>query len=114
MSPQLQTAVSGGADAVGMVGDDVLQLLLPGLHHPQPQAAQVCALNMPGPEHPRLGQSRQGDRWVLRRHEYAGIKAEPALYGGIVKKYMPKVSPNPNVSSNQAGGWPRSSHWPPS
>ena len=24
--------------------------------------------------------------------------------GGIVKKYLPKVSPNPNVSSNQAGG----------
>ena len=34
----------------------------------------------------------------------AASKSDLATYGAIVKKYMPKVSPNPNVSSNQADG----------
>ena len=31
-------------------------------------------------------------------------KADLATYGAIIKKYDPKASPNPNVSSNQADG----------
>ena len=105
MSPQLQSAVSGGADAVGMVGDvtfctsflqayNTLDLKLPRYVLSTCQAPSIL-------DSPSLDKAIAGS--------YVGTstqasKAELALYGGIVKKYLPKVSPNPNVSSNQAGG----------
>jgi branched-chain amino acid transport system substrate-binding protein len=105
MSPQLQSAVSGGADAVGMVGDvtfcssflqayNTLNLKLPKY------VLSTC-------QDPSILNSATLDKALAG--SYVGTstqasKAELALYAGIVKKYMPKVSPNPNVSSNQAGG----------
>jgi hypothetical protein len=41
-------------------------------------------------------------------------KAELALYGGIVKKYLPRWTRNPMSAATRPAGWPRSSHWPPS
>jgi branched-chain amino acid transport system substrate-binding protein len=105
MSPQLQSAVSGGADAVGMVGDvtfcssflqayNTLDLTLPKY------VLSTC-------QAPSILDSASLDKAIAG--SYVGTstqasKAELALYGGIVDKFMPKVSPNPNVSSNQAGG----------
>jgi branched-chain amino acid transport system substrate-binding protein len=105
MSPQLQSAVSGGADAVGMVGDvtfcssflqayNTLDLKLPKY------MLSTC-------QDPSILDSASLDKALAG--SYVGTstqasKADLALYGGIAKKYMPKVSPNPNVSSNEAGG----------
>ena len=105
MSPQLQTAVSGGADAVGMVGDvtfcsgflqayNTLDLKLPRY------VLSTC-------QDPSILDSATLDKALAGSYittTTAASKSDLATYGAIVKKYMPKVSPNPNVSSNQADG----------
>src|SRR6202161_1205224 len=105
MSPQLQSAVSGGADAVGMVGDvtfcssflqayNTLDLKLPRY------VLSTC-------QDPSILNSVTLDKALAG--SYVGTttqasKADLATYGAIIKKYDPKASPNPNVSSNQADG----------
>jgi branched-chain amino acid transport system substrate-binding protein len=105
MSPQLQTAVSGGADAVGMVGDvtfcsgflqayNTLDLKLPRY------VLSTC-------QDPSILDSATLDKALAGSYittTTAASKSDLATYGAIVKKYLPKVSPNPNVSSNQADG----------
>jgi branched-chain amino acid transport system substrate-binding protein len=105
MSPQLQTAVSGGANAVGMVGDvtfcsgflqayNTLDLKLPRY------VLSTC-------QDPSILDSATLDKALAGSYittTTAASKSDLATYGAIVKKYMPKVSPNPNVSSNQADG----------
>ncbi len=105
MSPQLQSAVSGGADAVGMVGDvtfcssflqayNTLDLKLPKY------VISTC-------QDPSIQGSPTLDKAVTGSYiatTTQASKAQLALYGGIVRKYLPKVSPNPNDSSNQASG----------
>ena len=106
ISPQMQSAVSGGADAVGMVGDVTLcSSFLQAYNTLEPQATQVRALDLPGPEHPRT-RRRSTRRWRARTSRRPRSHPRPtmALYAAIMKKYAPKVNPNPNVSSNQASG----------
>ena len=105
MSPQLQSAVSGGADAVGMVGDltfcssflqayNTLDLKLPKY------VISTC-------QDPSIQGSPTLDKAITGSYiatTTQASKAQLALYGSIVKKYLPKVSPNPNDSSNQADG----------
>jgi branched-chain amino acid transport system substrate-binding protein len=105
MSPQLQSAVSGGAQAVGMVGDvtfcssflqayNTLNLTLPKY------VISTC-------QDPSIQGSPTLDKAITGSYiatTTQASKAQLALYGGIVQKYLPKVSPNPNDSSNQADG----------
>ena len=105
MSPQLQSAVSGGANAVGMVGDvtfcssflqayNTLDLKLPRYVISTCQSPTIL-------DSPTLDKAIAGSYIALTTRP---SKADLALYGGIVDKYLPKVSANPNVSSNQANG----------
>ena len=105
MSPQMQSAVSGGADAVGMVGDVTFC------------SSFLQAYNTLGLKLPRYVLSTCQDPSILDSatldKALAGSyittttqasKSDLAIYGAIIKKYAPKVSPNPNISSNQADG----------
>jgi branched-chain amino acid transport system substrate-binding protein len=105
MSPQLQSAVSGGADAVGMVGDvtfcssflqayNTLDLKLPRY------VLSTC-------QDPSILDSASLDKALAGSYTTtttAASKGDLATYSAIIKKYLPKVSPNPSVSSNQASG----------
>jgi branched-chain amino acid transport system substrate-binding protein len=105
MSPQMQSLVSGGADAVGMVGDVTFC------------SGFLQAYNTLGLKLPRYVLSTCQDPSILNSASLdkalagsyittttAASKSDLATYGAIIKKYLPKVSPNPNVSSNQASG----------
>ncbi len=105
ISPQMQSAVSGGADAVGMVGDvtlctsflrayNTLGLKLPKYVLSTCQDSSI--LNSP-----TLDKTLTGSYITTAT---ASSKADLAQYAFMMKKFAPKVSPNPNVSSNQADG----------
>jgi branched-chain amino acid transport system substrate-binding protein len=105
MSPQLQSAISDGADAVGMVGDvtfcssflqayNTLNLKLPRY------VLSTC-------QDPSILNSASLDKALAG--SYVGTttqasKSDLATYAAIIKNYAPKVSTNPTVSSNQASG----------
>ena len=105
MSPQLQSVVSGGADAVGMVGDvtfcssflqayNTLDLKLPRY------VLSTC-------QDPSILDSATLDKALAGSYittTTQASKSDLALYGALIKKYDPKASTNPNVSSNQASG----------
>jgi len=105
MSPQLQSAVSDGADAVGMVGDvtfcssflqayNTLDLKLPKY------VISTC-------QDPSILDSATLDKALAGSYiatTTQASKSDLALYASIIKKYAPKVSTNPSVSSNQASG----------
>jgi branched-chain amino acid transport system substrate-binding protein len=105
MTPQLQSATSGGADAVGMVGDvtfcssflqayNTLDLKLPRY------VLSTC-------QDPSILDSASLDKALAGSYTTtttAASKGDLATYSAIIKKYLPKVSPNPSVSSNQASG----------
>jgi branched-chain amino acid transport system substrate-binding protein len=105
MTPQLQTAVSGGASAIGIVGDVTLcSSFLQGY--------QTLALKLPkyvlstcqDPSilnSPTLDKVLQGS--YITTTTTASSK-DRALYAAITKKYAPKVNPNPDDSANQASG----------
>lgn len=105
MSPQLQSAVSGGADAVGLVGDvtfcssflkayNTLDLKLPRY------VLSTCL-------DPSILDSATLDKTLAGSYTATttnASKSDLALYAAIIKKYAPKVSTNPDVSANQASG----------
>src|SRR6202000_2656943 len=105
MSPQLQSAVSGGADAVCMVGDVTLCSSFL-------QAYNTLALKLPRYvlstcQDPSILNSATLDKALAGSYVPTTTKAsaaDNALYAAMMKKYAPKVNPNPNVSSNQASG----------
>ncbi len=105
ISPQMQSAVSGGADAVGMVGDVTLCSSFL-------QAYNTLNLKLPKYvlstcQDPSILNSATLDKALAGSYITTTTKSSPsdlALYAAIVKKYAPKVNPNPNVSSNQASG----------
>ena len=105
MSPQLQSAVSDGAGAVGMVGDV-------GFCSSFLQAYNTLDLKLPKYvlstcQDPSILDSASLDKALAGSYittTTQASKADLATYGAIIKKYLPKVSPNPNVSSNEAGG----------
>jgi branched-chain amino acid transport system substrate-binding protein len=105
ISPQMQSAVSGGAQAVGMVGDVTLC------------SSFLQAYNTLGLKLPRYVLSTCQDPSILNSatldKALAGSyittttqasKSDLATYGAIIKKYDSKANPNPNISSNQADG----------
>jgi branched-chain amino acid transport system substrate-binding protein len=105
MSPQLQSVVSGGADAVGMVGDVTFCSSFL-------QAYNTLGLKLPKYvlstcQDPSILDSATLDKALAGSYittTTAASKSDLALYGALIKKYDPKASPNPNVSSNQADG----------
>jgi len=105
ISPQLQSAVSGGADAVGMVGDVTLCSSFL-------QAYNTLALKLPKYvlstcQDPSILNSATLDKALAGSYITTTTKssaADNALYAAMMKKFAPKVNPNPNVSSNQASG----------
>ena len=105
ISPQMQSAVSGGANAVGMVGDVTLCSSFL-------QAYNTLGLKLPKYvlstcQDPSILNSATLDKALAGSYittTTKSSKADLALYAAIIKKYAPKVNPNPNVSSNQASG----------
>ena len=105
MSPQLQSAVSGGAQAVGMVGDVTFCSSFL-------QAYNTLALKLPKYvlstcQDPSILNSATLDKALAGSYittTTKSSKSDLAVYGAIMKKYDPKASPNPNISSNQADG----------
>jgi branched-chain amino acid transport system substrate-binding protein len=105
ISPQLESAVSGGADAVGMVGDVTLCSSFL-------QAYNTLALKLPRYvlstcQDPSILNSATLDKALTGSYittTTQASKSDLATYGAIIKKYDPKASPNPSVSSNQADG----------
>src|SRR5580704_13935214 len=105
ISPQLQSAVSSGANAVGVIGDVTLC------------SSFLKAYNTLGLSLPRYVLSTCQDPSILDSatldKALAGSyittttkssKSDTALYGAMMKKFAPKVNPDPNISSNQASG----------
>jgi branched-chain amino acid transport system substrate-binding protein len=105
ISPQMQSAVSGGADAVGMVGDVTLCTSFL-------QAYNTLDLKLPKYvlstcQDPSILDSATLDKALAGSYITTSTKtsaADNAEYAAIVKKFARKVNPNPNVSSNQADG----------
>jgi branched-chain amino acid transport system substrate-binding protein len=105
ISPQMQSAVSGGADAVGMVGDVTLCTSFL-------QAYNTLGLKLPKYvlstcQDPSILNSPTLDKVLAGSYITTGAassKADNAQYAFMMKKFAPKVSGNPNVSSNQADG----------
>ena len=105
ISPQMQSAVSSGADAVGIVGD--VSLCSSFL-----QAYNTLGLKLPKYvlstcQDPSILNSPTLDKALAGSYittTTKSSKADNALYAAMVHKYAPKVNPNPNVSSNQASG----------
>jgi branched-chain amino acid transport system substrate-binding protein len=105
ISPQMQSAVSSGANAVGMVGDVTLCTSFL-------QAYNTLALTIPKYvlstcQDPSILDSSTLDKALAGSYITTSTKsssADDAEYKAIVKKFAPKVNPNPNVSSNQADG----------
>ena len=105
VSPQLQSAVSAGADAVGMVGDvtlcssflkgyETLDLKLPRY------VLSTC-------QDPSIEDSATLDKVLAGSYittTTKASKADDAEYATIIHKFLPKVSANPDVSSNQSDG----------
>ena len=105
ISPQLQSAVAGGADAVGMVGDVTLcSSFLKGY--------ETLGLKLPRYvlstcQDPSIEKSSTLDKALAGSYITTSTKtskADDAEYASIIHKFLPKVSTNPNVSSNQADG----------
>jgi branched-chain amino acid transport system substrate-binding protein len=105
VSPQLQSAVSGGADAVGMVGDVTLcSTFLKGIEEldlKQPKyVLSTC-------QDPSILDSSTLDKTLAGSYittATASSKADDAEYAAIIRQFDPKASTNPNISSNQADG----------
>ena len=103
MTPQLQAAVSYGADAIGMVGDVTFcssflkgyQTL--GLKQPK----YVLSTCQDKSIFSALGSQLNGSYVATTSQASA---SDLALYAAITGKYAPSVSGDPNVSSNQASG----------
>ncbi len=105
ISPQMQSAVSGGAQAVGMVGDVTLCSSFL-------QAYNTLGLKLPKYvlstcQDPSILDSATLDKALAGSYittTTQSSKADDAEYAAVIKKFDPKASPNPNVSSNQADG----------
>jgi branched-chain amino acid transport system substrate-binding protein len=104
MTPQLQSAVSGGASAVGMVGDvtfcsSFLQAYNT-LASTIPKYVLATCFDPSILNSPTLDKALKGS-YVSTS---AASSQDRALYAAITKKYAPKVNPDPNVSANDASG----------
>ena len=105
VTPQLQTAVSGGANAVGVIGDVTLcSSFLKGY--------ETLGLKLPRYvlstcQDPSIEKSATLDKTLAGSYITTTTKtskADQKEYAAIIKAFLPKVSTNANVSSNQSDG----------
>jgi branched-chain amino acid transport system substrate-binding protein len=105
VTPQLQTAAAGGASAVGVIGDVTLcSSFLKGY--------ETLGLKLPRYvlstcQDPSIEKSATLDKTLAGSYITTTTKtskADQKEYASIVKAFLPKVSPNANVSSNQSDG----------
>jgi branched-chain amino acid transport system substrate-binding protein len=105
VTPQLQTAATGGASAVGVIGDVTLcSSFLKGY--------ETLGLKLPRYvlstcQDPSIEKSATLDKTLAGSYITTTTKtskADQKEYASIVKAFLPKVSPNANVSSNQSDG----------
>jgi branched-chain amino acid transport system substrate-binding protein len=105
MTPELQSAVSGGASAIGMVGDVTFcSSFLQGyqtLGLTLPKYVLTTCLDPSILKSPTLSNVLKGS-YIATTPPVSS--KDKALYAAITKKYAPKVSPNMTTSSNQASG----------
>ncbi len=105
ISPQMQSAVSGGADAVGNIGDVTLcTSFLQAYNTLGLKLAKYVLSTCQDPsilDSATLDKALAGSYITTSTHTSAADNAE---YAKIMKKFAPKVNPNPNISSNQADG----------
>jgi branched-chain amino acid transport system substrate-binding protein len=105
VTPQLQSAVSSGANAVGMIGDVTLcSSFLKG----------YATLDLKLPRYvlstcqdPSIEKSATLDKVLAGSYITTTTKtskADNAEYATIIHKFLPKVNPSADVSSNQASG----------
>ena len=105
MTPQLESAVSGGASAVGEAGDVTFcssflrAYAALGLHVPRYVVA-TC-LDPSILDSPSLDKVMKGSWLAGAGTASAG---NDAFYAAIVHRYAPKVNPNPNASANDLAG----------
>jgi branched-chain amino acid transport system substrate-binding protein len=105
MTPELQTAVSGGASAIGIVGD--VTLCSSFLEGYQTLAIKLPKYVLSTCQDPSILKSPTLDKVLQGSYITTTTTAsskDRALYAAITKKYAPKVNPNPDDSANQAGG----------
>jgi len=105
MTPQLRTAVAGGASAVGLLGSPSLcrsflqSYKMLGTHVPRYLLA-TC-------QDPSILNSPSLDR-VFQGSHIVGASAattnDKALYAAVLHRYAPQVDPNPCASANEAAG----------
>ncbi len=105
VTPQLQTAATGGASAVGVIGDVTLcSSFLKGY--------ETLGLKLPRYvlstcQDPSIEKSATLDKTLAGSYITTTTKtskADQKEYATIIKAFLPKVSPNANVSSNQSDG----------
>lgn len=105
LKPELSSALSGGASAVGVGGNTgfcaAFLRAYSSLHAHVPKYVISTCLGSAVLDSPSL------DR-VLRGSMLAGAETssarDDALYAGIVDRYAPSVNPDPDVSSNDFAG----------
>jgi branched-chain amino acid transport system substrate-binding protein len=105
MTPQLQSAVTGGASAIGEAGDvsfcsSFLQAYA-ALNLHLPRYVVATCLDPSILKSPSLDKIMKGSWLAGAGTASAG---NDALYAAIVQKYAPKVNPNPNASANDLAG----------
>ncbi|MCM3923085.1 ABC transporter substrate-binding protein [Frankia sp. AiPs1] len=105
MTPQMQAAVSGGADAVSMVGD--LTFCTSWL-----QAYQTLGLDLPryiintciDPTTLKAYRPILAGSVMTASASTDAATADATLYGAITRTYDPKIDPDPAVSVGQSSG----------
>ena len=105
ISPQMQSAVSSGADAVGMVGD--VTLCTSFLRAYSTLGLKIPKYVLSTCQDPSILNSPTLDKVLAGSYittSSASSKADNAQYAFMMKKFAPKVNPNPSISSNQADG----------
>ena len=105
ITPQLQSAVSDGASALGVVGDVTLCssfLRAYGtLGLTLPRYVTALCLDPSILNSPSLDKVMQGS-WLAGSG--TATPKQDALYAAIVHRYAPRVNPNPNASANDLAG----------
>jgi branched-chain amino acid transport system substrate-binding protein len=105
MTPQLRQAMAGGASAVGLLGDQ--SLCSSFLRAYKKLNTHLPRYLLATCQDPAILNSPSLDR-VLKGSYIVGASAaspkDDALYAAIVRKFTPRVNPNPSASANEAAG----------
>ena len=105
MTPQVQSAVSGGASAIGVVGDVTMCASFLKAYNTLgstiPKYVLATCLDPSILNSPSLDKTLKGSYIATTS---AASAQDRALYAAMTKKYAPKINPNPDVSANNVSG----------